>query len=352
VVWPVNNRLRVSLASLQKLKASVTGKTVAERSQLEFIQEGNTRIGIKGSPSFGNVRVLMLGVKNAKQTGEVSGEVWFNEMRLSGLKNEGGWAAIANVDANIADFANFTVSGRRSTIGFGGIEQGPNERSQEDLAQYDFTTSVNVGQLLPKKWGIKIPATYSRGEELITPQYDPLNQDLLLDDVLDAADSPERRDQLEEQSTEYTKRQSVSVIGLRKERVGDKKPMPYDIENFSFSSTYNQTDRRDFEIKKGLDQTFNLSGTYNYSFIPLELSPLKKSKLFKSKYLEFIRDININPLPSNISFTTGLNRSFNEQEFRDVTLGVNDIGIQSLQQRILRQIQIGMFGTILMARII
>jgi len=38
-------------------------------------------------------------------------------------------------------------------------------------------------------------------------------------------------------------------------------------------------------------------------------------------------------LPTNISFTSGLNRSFNEQEFRDVTLGAGDIGVESLQQR-------------------
>ncbi len=345
VVWPINNRLKVPLSLLQKIKAEVSTNTNFDRTQLIFLDEngnpdpanqnvGEFRVGIKGNPSFGNVRVLMLGVKNNKSDGSrASGQVWFNELRLSGLKNEGGWAAVANVDANIADFANFTVSGRKSTIGFGSIEQGPNERSQEDLAQYDFTTSVNVGQLLPKKWGIKIPTTYSRGEQLITPQYDPLNQDLILDNVLDAAPDSETKRQIEERSTEYTKRQSVSVIGLRKERVGEKAPMPYDVENFSFSSTYNQTDHRDFEIEESIDQTFNLNGTYNYSFAPLELSPLKKVKVLKSKHLSFLRDFNINPLPTNISFTSGVNRSFNEQKFRDVTLSANDIQIDALQQR-------------------
>ena len=332
-VWPVANRLRVSLASLQRLKASVVGRSFEERNDLTFIQEGNTRIGIKGNPSFGNVRVLMLGVKNGSNSGQTSGQVWFNEMRLSGLKNQGGWAAVANADANIADFANFTVSGRASTIGFGSIEQGPNERSQEDLAQYDFTTSVNVGQLLPKKWGVKIPTTYSRGEQLITPQYDPLNQDLLLEDVLDAAETSAEKNEIENRSTEYTKRQSISVIGLRKERVGQKVPKPYDIENFNFSSTYNQTDHRDFEIEESLDQTFNLNGTYNYSFAPFEIAPLKKVKLLKSKHLSFIRDFNFNPLPTNVSFTSGINRSFNEQKFRDVSLTANSIQIDPLQQR-------------------
>ncbi len=358
IVWPDVNRLNVPLSLLQEVKAKSTSKTGIERQQLVFFDEnaneisvspasggevvtpptgegdiGRIRVGIKGNPSFGNVRVIMLGVKNGKGAGDVSGQVWFNELRLSGLKNQGGWAAVANIDANIADFANLTVTGRRSTVGFGGIEQGPNERSQEDVAQYDFTTSVNVGQLLPKKWGVKIPVTYSRGEELITPQYDPLDQDLILQDVLDASPTKAERDRREEQSTDYTKRQSVSVIGLRKERTGDKKPRIYDVENFTFSSTYNQTDHRDFEIKKSIDQSFNLNGTYNFSLSPLEISPFKKIKYLDKKSLKFIHDFNINPIPSTISFTSGINRSFNEQEYRDVTLGAGNIGPESLQQR-------------------
>lgn len=58
------------------------------------------------------------------------GEAWFNELRLSELKNQGGWAAVASMDANLADFATISATGRKSTVGFGSIEQGPNERSR------------------------------------------------------------------------------------------------------------------------------------------------------------------------------------------------------------------------------
>ena len=354
-VWPEANRLNLPLDLLQQVKSRIialrSDATVPVAQQelytngLTFFDEegnestspadvGQLRVGIKGNPSYGNVRVMMLGVKSnleADNVQEVSGQVWFNEMRLSGLKNQGGWAAVANVDANVADFATITASGRRSTIGFGSVEQGPAERSTEDLMQYDFTTSVNVGQLLPKKWGIKIPVTYSRSEELITPQFDPLNNDLLLENVLaNAVD----KDAIEEQSTDYTKRQSVSVIGLRKERTGERKPMPYDIENLSASATYNQTDHRDFEIKEALDQSLRLTGTYNYNFVPLEIEPFKKTKfLEKKKYLQLIKDFNVNLLPTSISASTGLNRTFNQQSFRDVTLSEESIQVPALTNR-------------------
>ncbi len=350
-LWPEANNFNLPLELLQKIKANIRsvnddGTPRFDRSALNFFNEnldlinetetvesGELKIGIKGNPSFGNVRVLMLGVKNnSVNNTNKSVQVWFNEMRLSGLRNQGGWAAVANVDANIADFANITASGRLSTVGFGGVEQGPNERSTDDIKQYDFTTSVQLGQLFPKKWGFQIPVTYSRGEELITPQYDPLDQDLILEDVLDSAGS--NRSEIEERSTDYTKRQSISLIGLRKERVGEKKPMPYDIENLSFSTTYNQTDHRDFEIEKALDQSFNASATYNYSFAPWSIEPLKKVKfLSKSKHLQFLKDFNFNPFPTNISVTSGLNRRFNSQKFRDVSLTPGSLEIPALKQR-------------------
>ena len=40
--------------------------------------------------------------------------------------------------------------------GFGSVEQRPNERSREDVQQFDVVTNVNLGQLLPKKWGMQI----------------------------------------------------------------------------------------------------------------------------------------------------------------------------------------------------
>ncbi len=145
---------------------------------------------IRGNPNFGDVRAMMLGVRNAS-TGDVCGEVWFNELRLSGLKNQGGYAAVMNVDTNFADFASINANGSRSTIGFGAIEQGPNERSRENATAYDFNTSMSLGMLLPKTWGIKLPFSYSIAEETITPQFDPQFEDIELERRLNEAATDE-----------------------------------------------------------------------------------------------------------------------------------------------------------------
>ncbi|MBZ0328457.1 MAG: cell surface protein SprA [Altibacter sp.] len=344
-VWPIENRLNLPLRLLQEVKTQVLGDPNVDPTQITYFDqadldpssaagpENDLRIGIKGNPSFGNVRTIMLGLKNPT-TNEICGEVWFNELRLSELKNQGGWAAVVNMDANVADFATVSATAGRSTIGFGSIEQGPNQRSREDIQQYDVVTNVNLGQLLPPKWGIQLPFNYGRAEELITPQYDPEFQDIELDTRIDNTEDQAEKDQIKEQSVDYTKRQSVNFIGVRKDRTGEGKPMPYDIENFTFSYSYNQVDHHDFEIEEALDQNVRVGGTYNFNFAPVNFEPFKKNdSLFNGKYWQFLKDLNFSVLPTNITASSNIIRQYNEQKFRELNLLPGNIGLPTLYQR-------------------
>ncbi len=344
-IWPIENRLNLPLSLLQEVKTRALGDPNNDPTQTRFFDqaeldpgsaagpENDLRIGIQGNPSFGNVRVIMLGMRNATNN-DISGEVWFNELRLSELKNEGGWAAVASMDANLADFATVSATAGRSTIGFGSIEQGPNQRSREDSQQYDVVTNVNLGQLLPSKWGIQLPFNYGRGEELITPQYDPEYQDIELDSRIDNTADQAEKDRIKEQAIDYTKRQSINFIGVRKDRTGDGTPMPYDIENFTFSYSYNQVDHHDFEIEESLDQNVRVGGTYNYNFIQKPYEPFAKNdSLFTGKYWKFLKDLNFNYLPTNISVSSNIIRQYNEQKFREINLVENLKPVPQLYQR-------------------
>ncbi len=343
-IWPLANRLNLPLNLLQQVKTMVLGDSNFDPTEVNFFNqseldggttsgENELRIGIKGNPSFGNVRTIMLGVRNSTND-DLCGEVWFNELRMSELKNEGGWAAVVSMDANIADFATVSATGKRSTIGFGSIEQGPNQRSREDLQQYDVVTNVNLGQLMPKKWGIQLPFNYGRSEELITPQYDPEFQDIELDTRLDNTDDAAEKDRIKEQSVDYTKRQSVNFIGVRKERTGEDKPNVYDVENFTGSFSYNQTDHHDFEVEDALEQNVRAGATYNYNFTAKPVEPFKKNdSIFRSKYWQFLKDFNFNYLPTNISVSSNITRQYNEQKFREINLLEGNIGLPTLYQR-------------------
>ena len=343
-IWPLANRLNLPLELLQQVKTRVLGDSGIDPTEVTFFNqseldggdtggENELRIGIKGNPSFGNVRTIMLGLRNASSN-DICGEVWFNELRMSELNNEGGWAAVVSMDANLADFATISATGKKSTIGFGSLEQGPNQRSREDLQQYDVVTNVNLGQLMPKKWGIQLPFNYGRSEELITPQYDPEFQDIELETRLDNTEDQDEKDAIKEQAVDYTKRQSVNFIGVRKERTGEGKPQVYDVENFTGSFSYNQTDHHDFEIEDALEQNVRAGATYNYNFNAKPVEPFKKNdSLFRGKYWQFLKDINFNYLPTNISVSSNITRQYNEQKFREINLLPGNIGLPTLYQR-------------------
>ena len=350
--WPEVNEINLKLEVLQRLKAlaisnqtltsgdatfyDVVGDDLVEvpfSNQFEGYVSGQHRVAIKGNPNFGDIRTLMVGVKNATNN-NLCGDVWFNELRLSDMNNEGGWAAVMSVDTNLADFATVSATGRMSTSGFGDVNQGPSERSLEDVKQYDVVTNVNVGQLLPKKWGLQIPFNYGQGVEVITPKYDQQYEDLELQTRIDEAADSAEADQILEQSEEYTKRKSINFIGVKKNRTGEAKPRFYDVENLTLNYSYNKTEHRDFEIKNSVDKQVRAGVNYAYNFEPKVIEPFKKNdSLFTGEYWQLLKDLNFNLLPASFTVNTDLNRQYNRQKFRDIDLGGNNIGLEELYRR-------------------
>ncbi len=346
VVWPEENQIDLNLELLTQLKIKSMGidPTTLPQDGIYYQNEDELnpkltsksnmlRLGIKGNPNFGLVRTLMVGVKSNEISRRIKGEVWFNELRLADMDNKGGMAAILNVDSNMADFATVSASGKKSTIGFGALEQGPNERSREDIQQYNIVTNFSLGKLLPKKWGVNLPFNFGVAEEVITPEYDPFNQDIRLNKLLDNTTAASNKANIRNRAIDYTKRTSINFIGVRKERVGEKKTHIYDIENFTLSQSINEVKRHDFEIEDYSDQQVSSSVDFAYTFNSKAIEPFKKARLMKkSNYWKLLQDFNFNFLPASVTFNTDIVRQYNRQQFRQVD-GVEGIGLDALFRR-------------------
>jgi cell surface protein SprA len=342
-VWPAENEMDLSLALLTAMKIKAPkdlppGIIYYPDDNLDVFPDGDgdakLRLGIRGNPNFGLVRNLMLGLKSneTNESIKTKGEVWFNELRVADMDNSGGMAAVLNVDSNLADFATISASGRMSTIGFGALEEGPNERSREDVQQYNIVANLSLGKLLPPKWKITLPFNYSIGEETITPEYDPFNQDIKLKQLLDNTSDADERENIRNRAIDYTKRKSINFIGVRKERGEEQKPHVYDPENFTFSQSFNEVKRHDYEIEDYLDQQSNTAVDYGFSFEQKSFEPFKKTKFMKkSSYWKLLSDFNFNYLPSSINFNTNINRQYNRQQFREVD--IEGIGIDPMYRR-------------------
>lgn len=135
-IWPDQNKMDIELELFQKAKLErnkaidVDGFPWNISKPFKYVVNGRTII-VKGQPDMSKVRVYMLGILNPSRNNgngttddglDKSAQVWFNEMRLTEFDERGGWAATARMNAKLADFANVNVSGSKSTIGFGSLE--------------------------------------------------------------------------------------------------------------------------------------------------------------------------------------------------------------------------------------
>ena len=324
-VWPEANNLDAMLEQLGKIKLArdVANAPINELFTSTNIDFGDLVLRVKGNPTLAQIRTIMLGVRNNNPL-EKSAEIWFNELRSAGFDNDGGWAAVVNADANFADVASLSMTGRMQTVGFGNVEDRVSQRSLDETKEYDISTSINIGKMMPKKWGIELPMNYSVGEQFIDPKFDPQYQDIQLADV-EAANLPSSIPRGTDVSRNYTKRSSISFINVRKNRnpESSKKPKFYDVENVSVSYSFNEESHRDYNIEGALNQKVMAAASYNFTFKPKFYEPFKKKELFKSKYLQLIRDINFNPVPSSLAINSRINRNFNEQRSRNLVEGLS-----------------------------
>ena len=270
------------------------------------------------------VKVYMLGVKNPLKIASApgnddgldkTGQIWFNELRLTEFDERGGWAAAARMNAQLADFAEVNVSGSKSTIGFGSLDKRVSERNRSDNTFFDISSSMELGKFFPKKTGIKIPTYISYSKQVSTPQYDPKMPDIELKTSLATATAAEKKVILE-YSQDYTTRNSINFTNVHKERTDPTKaPKLWDIENFSGTYSYTKILHHDFINESSIQKTYFGSLAYNYSGQSKNYRPF--DKLIKSNLLTLLKDINFSPLPTAINFRIDVNRFYSENSLRN-----------------------------------
>ncbi len=321
-VWPEENMLDVDLdifTSLKKMRNQAKNKGTASYTAVYSVYDEdhpNNKVSIMGNPSLGEVKALMIGVKN-NAADLKSGEIWVNELRLMGYESSGGWAANGNLNVQLSDLGTVNLQGKYISEGFGGLEDGVSARAQEDYGTYSFTTSLELGKFFPDKAKVTIPLYYSITREKTTPKYDPTNTDMLLDDVLDAAASKEERDSIKSIAITKTKRTNFSISNANVGVHTKRHPMPYDPANFSLSYS------RSFEETKGettvYERELNWRAALDYNWTPVykAWTPFKNIKS-KSKWYDILKKFGLNWLPQSVSFNTEMTRYYYELQERDL----------------------------------
>lgn len=295
----------------------------------DILPDGSV-IRVVGTPSIRDIAFFSLGVKNhGKDIYEQDGvEVWFDEMRVSDVHRDPGWAATGAVDLKIAkDLLTVNTNVKQSQATFHDI----NKRVGNDNDA--LSGRVNLGfrfdALFNPQWFLSMPFSYSFKQDITVPRYQP-GGDLLLSTMTGEQvdiwsiflenlknndryrDDPEYQGLLDQQiktakSYSYTFRAS-------KTKPSDNIFTKYTIEKvrlqeLSYSKSYATSSTYMFDN----DRRTNGSLNYDLNFDkPLEINWLKWSE--NIPLLGRVSESKLRPLPSK--FGTGVSATETETERR------------------------------------
>ena len=366
-IWPEINNIEILLEDLVNVKSNRNAAMNQPGSNvhLNFIyserfKKGNVdgkdyyhTIKVIGNPSISDVEAMMIGIRNPKSQNlgtddaqNKSAIVWVNELRLTDLSSNGGYAGTGRMEATLADLGRLVVSGSYSSGGFGALDSDIIDNTFEANSQFSVSTDLELGKFV-ENTGLKVPLHVDYGRNVTTPLYNPYDPDIKLNDALSVMNTQHERDSLTAIVHNLTQYKNINLMNVRKERTQKKrnkkseepaKPtntrdpnlrgrggVPnvhiYDIENFNLSFSYSETNQENPDIQYFTTKNYRGSLGYNYVGNPKNVAPFANKKWASKSYLALIKDINFYYLPKSITFNTEMTRFHSEKLMRNKSGG-------------------------------
>jgi hypothetical protein len=144
-----------------------------------------------GWPSLSRIRRLGVGVRNDVAGGhDISGEIWLDDIRLSDVRKDMGWAERATIEAKFADFLNLDLDLRHVDGEFRSLKR---ERgSGQDNVTYNLTGTMNADRFV-SALGISTPVSFTWKRSVSRPKFS-VGSDIVLDEKQSASEKTETLD--------------------------------------------------------------------------------------------------------------------------------------------------------------
>lgn len=332
-IWPVENEIDIALDELVGVKAQRDNNQNPQNLAYS-VQIRQYKVTVVGRPELNFIQGMMLGIKNPGTGGGASKSIciWANELRATDFNKSSGWAANARLNAQIADVAVISSSIRHNTFGFGGLETRLSERARESTSQYDISANVNIDKILPQALGLSIPLYLSFENTSTKPQFDPLNPDVPFEVALQKFRTDQEREAYRNLVLDQAQRKNFSLNNVRKISNPEKETSRiYDLENFSVSYAYGSVNQSNIQTESYIFETYRGNIAYNFQPAPINVEPFKEFGFLSSKYLQLIKDINFNLVPSLVSARIDLDRRYMKTQNRNDQLTIH--GVDPLFQK-------------------
>lgn len=326
-IWPLENEIDIAIKEIVSVKVDRDNSQSA--FNLPFSKQiRQYKVTVVGRPELSQIRASMIGVRNpgVGTGGSKSICIWANELRVTGFTKSNGWAANAFMNAKIADVAMVTGSIRHNSIGFGGLETRLSERTRFATTQYDISTNVELHKLLPKELGISLPVYVSIENATTKPEYDPLNEDVPIEQALAKFETNQERNDYKKIALDQTSRKNISLTNVRKIKSDPAaKSHFFDISNFAASYAYGTVNQSNAQIEGYTFKTNRGNLLYNYAPKPLSIEPFAKTSWLTSPAFQLLKDFNINLAPSQLVARMDVDRTFLRSQYRNAQLDTTGV---------------------------
>ncbi|MGH1362927.1 MAG: cell surface protein SprA [Calditrichia bacterium] len=300
---------------------SDAGERIVVRKDPNYPQK---EIVIVGSPGLHNIKYFTAGVRN-KGTYINETEVWFDELRLTGVEREKGSAMRLSSDLTIADLGRISAQWELVDDDFRRVESQFSDASGQGLSdeKQSYNMNLNVDKFLPESWGLDIPVSGSLRRSRKVPKYF-FNSDRRTNYELGSignrvnaffglAKTPEG---LEE---EVTTNESRSVGATIQRRRGQRDPwyLKYTVNQLVLDVDFANTQSSSPNVK--LNETTKLSGSVKFG-IPFGNKTYFKpfSWLGTDNFLKGLASQKLYYLPSkaNVDITLNDQKSVNQNRIQ------------------------------------
>lgn len=320
-VWPLSNFLDLAFDVFTNLKVERNHEMSIGTPGVGYAilysgrdpENDHNTVSVLGNPSLSDVRTMLIGIRN-KSNSVKDGIIWVNELRVTDFNEYGGWAANVNANLTLSDVGMLNFAMHKETAGFGGVDQGLSSRRLDDYDQYSFAVQGDIGKVVPEAAKLSAPIYYSRSQEKTTPRYNPLDQDILLKDALDAATTKQEKDSIKNFAITTKTVESFSISNL-KFNIQSKNPMPWDPANFQVAFSFNK--QKNVDPNTEYQNTNDYRGSFQYSYSPY-IRPWKPFAGLSGngKTAKFFKDWGINWMFNNLTFFTNITRYYYEEQTR------------------------------------
>ncbi len=209
--WDKRNNIEIDLDFMTSLKSYISEQDFPDNDavpkQYSIIYDDNgdilqrrwrevkngeytgVEIIIWGNPAISRIQQLEIGVLNQKYAlndfdesfplprydNTVFGEVWLDELRLSGVRRNAGVAYRTKATLSVADLMKFDVGIDRKDADFHTVEQRPSLQPSGLNTSRNFSArgSVSLNKFTPASWGLQLPVSGSYTSKYSAPKFVP-----------------------------------------------------------------------------------------------------------------------------------------------------------------------------------